>query len=429
MSGIWWSSMVIGIGVLAAAALAIHRHVRRQRSMNVRDTLENMPAGERDIGGEGEQGSTDRDALSEGENDSIDIDAVDKGERGSMDIDTGDDGVHASTDIDTGGDGEHAFKDIHTADDEVHASMDLDTGDKGNHGSMEVESIGEEEDEFTYIADQAIRAEERARIGIAEQGDSSKFNSIQVQLGSAQHIGEREEQQDAYCYSELEDSAVIKKQGVLAVLADGMGGYEMGKEAGELASQTMLNEYRNHVDKFGVPGALAEAVHAANKAVYDLALAHELEWSVGTTLIAVVIQEGRLYWISAGDSRIYLYRSGSLIPLTKDHIYGNRLQELVNTGELTQEEADTHPERHLLTSYLGIPIVTELDANEVPLRVIAGDHVILCSDGLNEDLTEELLKEAVRLPPSQASAYIIAQVCAQNRPYQDNATIVVLRCY
>lgn len=263
----------------------------------------------------------------------------------------------------------------------------------------------------------------------AEEGDSFLFGSIQVQLGFAQHIGEREEQQDAYCYSELEDSAEIKKQGVLAVLADGMGGYEMGKEAGQLASQTMLDEYRSQVAKLGVPGALAGALHTANKEVYELALAHGLEWSVGTTLIAVVIQEGRLYWISAGDSRIYLYRSGSLIPLTKDHVYGNWLQERVQAGELTQEEADTHPERHLLTSYLGIPIVTELDANELPLRVIAGDLVILCSDGLNEDLTEELLEEAMRLPPSEASAFIIAHVCAQKRPYQDNATIVVLGCY
>ncbi|MDQ8734182.1 protein phosphatase 2C domain-containing protein [Paenibacillus sp. LHD-38] len=273
---------------------------------------------------------------------------------------------------------------------------------------------------------QPIAAAETAGAG---QGEYAVKAAFHLMAGSAQHIGEREEQQDAYCFSSLEDAEAVKRHGVLAVLADGMGGYEMGREAGRLAALTMLDEYTKKTAEEAVPRALAESLQLANKAVYELALEHELEWCVGTTLAAAVIQDNRLFWISAGDSRIYWYRGGKLIALTKDHIYANRLQERVAAGELTQEEADSHPERHLLTSYLGIPRVTEMNANQVPIRLMAGDWVILCSDGLYDDLSVELLEEAKCFPPNEASAYIVKRVLAQERPYQDNATIAILACY
>jgi len=252
--------------------------------------------------------------------------------------------------------------------------------------------------------------------------------TLKVITGHAQHIGEREEQQDAYGFSSLDDEDAIMRHGVLAVLADGMGGYAMGKEAGQLAVQTMLNEYIAKSAEESIPQALEQSLHLANQAVYEMALSHELEWSVGTTLIATVIHQGELYWISAGDSRIYLFRGGVLMPLTRDHIYANRLKEHVLAGNLTQEEADLHPERHLLTSYLGIPRITEIDANQEPLLLVTGDLVILCSDGLYDDLSDKLLEEASCLYPPLAAAFILQHVLAGQRPYQDNATIAILAC-
>ncbi|WP_053373655.1 PP2C family protein-serine/threonine phosphatase [Paenibacillus sp. FJAT-27812] len=250
-----------------------------------------------------------------------------------------------------------------------------------------------------------------------------------VITGYAQHIGEREEQQDAFGFSPLAQPFGSKQNGVFAVLADGMGGYAMGKEAGELAVQTMLSEHMGTAaSAYSIPQALEHSLHMANKAVYELALEHGLEWSVGTTLIAVDVREQQLHWISAGDSRIYLYRGGVLIPLTRDHVYANRLNESVKAGKLTQEEADSHPERHLLTSYLGIPRITEIDANQAPLQLMAGDFILLVSDGLYDDLSEPLLQEAVRHDPQQAAAFILEHVLAQQRPYQDNATIMVIAC-
>lgn len=258
--------------------------------------------------------------------------------------------------------------------------------------------------------------------------ERASHSLTEVIPGSAQHIGAREEQQDAFGFLALNDPEAVKRYGMLAVLADGMGGLAMGKEASQLAVQTLLNEYLIRTAGETVPEALEKALHAANKAVYELALQYELEWNVGTTLVAAVIKEGMLHWISVGDSRIYLYRDGVLVPLTLDHVYANQLHERVKAGQLTREEAESHPERHLLTSYLGIPKLNEIDASRKPFRVAAGDWILLCSDGLYDELSESLLEEAVRKPPPQAAEFILQHVLALEKPYQDNATIAILAC-
>ncbi|RCW44967.1 PP2C family protein-serine/threonine phosphatase [Paenibacillus prosopidis] len=278
--------------------------------------------------------------------------------------------------------------------------------------------------------DYPVTRMEDLQAGISGEAEVKEglLNWTEVIPGNAQHIGAREEQQDSFSFSALDDPAAVRRYGILAVLADGMGGLAMGREASQLAVQAMLNEYTGKTAEEPVPVALERALHKANEEVYGLAKRHELEWSVGTTLIAAVIQEGRLYWISAGDSRIYLYRGGVLIQLTRDHVYANRLHERVKAGQMTREEAETHPERALLTSYLGIPILDEIDANRAPFTLQAGDWVLLCSDGLYDDLSEQLLEEAVRLPPQHAAEFILEHVISQQRLYQDNATIAILAC-
>lgn len=267
----------------------------------------------------------------------------------------------------------------------------------------------------------------RPRTAAPQEESERETVRPQIVPGSAQHIGEREEQQDAYCFSALDESEAVQKYGVLAVLADGMGGLAMGREASHLAVRSMLRAYTMKSDEEDIPQALERAIRTANRDVYELAVNHELEWGVGTTLIAAVVSEGWLYWTSAGDSRIYLYREGMLSALTKDHIYAKRLDELVKAGHMTPEEADRHPERQLLTSYLGIPELQEIDSHTAPYRLQPEDWILLCSDGLYEGLTEQLMSEAAKLPPQPAAEFIVQQVIAEGRPYQDNATIVVFK--
>lgn len=302
-------------------------------------------------------------------------------------------------------------------------------------GSVGVRPVAAEQGAAAYSAaldggDVAITVSGAPVITDAAAGEepaAEVHNKAGVIPGNAQHIGAREEQQDSFCFSALDDEEAVSRYGAVAVLADGMGGLAMGREASRLAVQTLLGEYSAKSAEEPVPQTLQRAIKQANRVVYELALAHELEWSVGTTAIAAVVQEGLLYWISAGDSRIYLYRDGALSPLTYDHVYANRLYDKVKAGEMTREEAETHPERQLLTSYLGIPELTEIDGNVLPFRLQPEDWILLCSDGVYPSLSERVMAEASKLSPQSAAEYILRQTLAEERPYQDNATIAILK--
>ncbi len=283
-------------------------------------------------------------------------------------------------------------------------------------------------------SDQADRASQAASGG-NPAADTAKAQELGpfLAIGAAQHIGDREEQQDAYGFcavasrqQEHAEAEVHTGGGVLAVLADGMGGFAMGKEAGLLAVEKMLSGYEHPNANQLCPQALEAAVHQAAEAVWELSRVHQLEWHVGTTLVAALVEGHELYYISAGDSRIYLLRDGELHRLTHDHIYANRLFERVQAGELALEEALSHPERDLLTSYLGLPELVEYNANQEPLRLQPGDRVLLCSDGLYGELSEPLLGQSAGLDAQQIADYLVRHVIGLGRKHQDNASVVVI---
>lgn len=246
--------------------------------------------------------------------------------------------------------------------------------------------------------------------------------------GKAQCIGDRREQQDAYGFSDALDADRGKSIGTIAVLTDGMGELEMGRETSLLAVQTMLRTYRIYRGKEPVPQMLRRGIVQANEEVYRLAVRKDLEWNIGTTLAACVIDNRDLHWIAAGDSRIYLYRGGQLTQLTTDHIYAKKLNEDVRIGKITQEEADMHPQRNTLISYLGISELEEIDQNTEPVLLQAGDWILLCSDGFYRGLSASELASVCEMAPQAAAEQLVERVSAQNQANQDNATVVILAC-
>ncbi|MCH1625696.1 PP2C family protein-serine/threonine phosphatase [Ferdinandcohnia quinoae] len=245
--------------------------------------------------------------------------------------------------------------------------------------------------------------------------------------GNAQHIGARTEQQDAFGFSDIADEAFISKYGVLAVLADGMGGLQGGKEASYLAVQTFLDQYLNSSEIDSIPEKLEAALIRANETVLQFARENKLEGKVGTTLIASVIFMNQLYWLSVGDSRIYLKNGETLTQLTKDHIYANELDEKASTGEITLEEALNDPQRESLTSFLGLETVDEMDITTNPIRLHKGDSVILCSDGLYGTITNQEILDALHTLSTQLAAEkLIEIVRSKQKPNQDNATVALL---
>jgi protein phosphatase len=248
-----------------------------------------------------------------------------------------------------------------------------------------------------------------------------------LQIGNAQHMGRRSEQQDAFGFSDPADETAIEQKGLLAVVADGMGGMEKGASASNAAIQTLLDEHDRFDGTNPLPDWCRRAVGRANRSVVEIAEESGLAGEVGTTLSAVLVQGNQLHWVNVGDSRVYLARNDELTQLTDDHIYARELQEKVKEGDMSAEEAIHHPEREALTSYLGMPEMKHIDQNERPFRLQDGDRLLICSDGLYDALEDEQLQAALELSPQEACTALLQQVVGEAEEHQDNVTIMVLR--
>lgn len=248
---------------------------------------------------------------------------------------------------------------------------------------------------------------------------------MQVHPGNCQHIGARSSQQDAFGFSDKDDLVFVAHGGVLAVVADGMGGMTHGGEASHLAVGAFLQSYMEKLADATVPMALRQALDEANQAVIDLAR-DVGEEDVGTTLVAAVVHGEALHWVSVGDSRLYLWRNGKLTQLTEDHVFAIELDRDAANGLISPEEAANHPERPALTSYLGLTPLDLIDQNPEPFELLAGDKVLLCSDGFYAALEETEIAAFSEHEVQQMAEDLVAMVVAKGRLGQDNLTVAIL---
>jgi PPM family protein phosphatase len=204
----------------------------------------------------------------------------------------------------------------------------------------------------------------------------------------------------------------------LYAVADGMG----GAKAGEIASRTAIDILGLGVEDGIVKARLVELVRRANRAVHEAQLADADLSGMGTTATVAHVGDEALTVAHVGDSRAYLFRDGSLRRLTDDH---SLVEEMRRSGRLTAEEAANHPQRSIITRALGPDPVVEVDVREFTL--LAGDLVLLCSDGLTGMIPEsritEILKESSRLDTAGRSLIAAANAAGG----RDNITVVLLR--
>lgn len=239
--------------------------------------------------------------------------------------------------------------------------------------------------------------------------------------GNAQEIGQREAQQDSFGFSDPEDRDFCAHGGMLAVVADGMGGLEQGGMASRVAVKAFLGAYLAKSPQEGIADALLRAMGAAQDAVKELARTAK----VGTTLVAGVLQQGAVHWIAAGDSAIYLVRGGELTQLNRPHVYALELDERVLAGELTLEAALGDPQREALTSYLGMEQLAAVDRNLRPLTLEPRDGLLLASDGLFKSLP--LARFPARAGDAQQYCEQLARAALETAVIgQDNITVVML---
>ena len=250
-------------------------------------------------------------------------------------------------------------------------------------------------------------------------GGGLKVNG-QVAWGQIQ--GSRETQQDAaVCLSWSERSHLV-------VLADGVG----GRIGGDVASGTVVSAFRGsfvNSPDLEPRTRLLVALQAANDALYDRSEAEPALAGMATTLVAVATAGSSLYWVSVGDSPLWLCRAGRLRRLNENHSVGCWVDSLAESGELSAEEAASVPGRGELLEALTGRDIRWLDAPANPLSLRLGDTVIVASDGVETcpgDAMIEILT-AGRPSPSDVVEAILDDVEARGRAAQDNATLAVLK--
>ena len=146
----------------------------------------------------------------------------------------------------------------------------------------------------------------------------------------------------------------------------------------------------------------------------------------GSTLVMGLIQGDGLSWLSVGDSRIYLWRSGGLIQLNRDHDFSHDLTLLALQGDMTLQEADQDPRRENLTSFIGRGFPRKVEWNPEPVSLCPGDKVVLMSDGVYRALSQEEMARCLQGDVFEAAHALRAAVTKKALPQQDNFTAVIL---
>ena len=213
-----------------------------------------------------------------------------------------------------------------------------------------------------------------------------------------------------------EDSILTDPTGRLWAVADGMGGYGHG----DVASDIVIDCLETIDDREPPLAALSARLAEANAVV--LARAAEPGMGrMGATAVAVIVAQAQAHVVWVGDSRCYLFRRGRLRMLTHDHTV---VQELVAAGTLAPEDAEHHPESHIVTRAVGGEDVIEPDSVSVPL--IAGDRLLLCSDGLPRVLYDGIIEAhlAAGLSPQATCEALVREALAAGAP--DNVSVIVV---
>lgn len=179
--------------------------------------------------------------------------------------------------------------------------------------------------------------------------------------------------------------------GRVVVVCDGMGGHVGGATASKIAVETIL-EFLNGQRFEDIREGMGMAIDAANRAILAYANTHPELIGMGSTCVLLVVRDGFVYIAHVGDSRIYLIRNRIITQLTKDHSY---VQMLVDSGEITKEQAENHPRKNEITNALGIPQMAPATVKEDAIMPEAGDSFLLCSDGLSGPVAEQAINKIV----------------------------------
>lgn len=226
----------------------------------------------------------------------------------------------------------------------------------------------------------------------------------------------RQQNQDAYAIKVLEDGRVV------ALVCDGMGGARAGNVASTMAVELFMEEFLKPDQEGPVEERMGHAASVANQAVFQRSI-HDGECAgMGTTMVAVLAGEREAVVLNEGDSRCYHINSEGIVLVTRDH---SLVEDLVERGELTREQARTHPHKNLITRALGAEPILMADCFHQTLA--EGDYLLLCSDGLSNVVNEqEMLYEVIHGGEEAQCCQRLLEI-ALSRGAPDNVTAVLVK--
>lgn len=229
------------------------------------------------------------------------------------------------------------------------------------------------------------------------------------------HIGlVRETNQDALEYGTLNDVAQY------AVVCDGMGGANGGNIASKIAVEVIGSRIRDgYQESSSAEHLLTSAMATANVGVFERAQREEALSGMGTTVVAVITCAHTAYISHVGDSRLYLYREGNLSQVTRDH---SVVQELIESGQITEEEARSHPRKNYITRAIGV--VSEEYGEYDELELLSGDRLLLCTDGLTNEVSPTQICQLLALSAEDAVQSLIR--AALDDGGADNITVALM---
>jgi protein phosphatase len=246
---------------------------------------------------------------------------------------------------------------------------------------------------------------------------------LSYQVACLQGTGTRERQEDSFGLSDYQNVFDVQKNGLLAVLADGMGGLEYGKEVSHATVSVCLELFSTFMPD--IPRQLHEGLRTVNRRIH-----RQFKGRGGATLVLVKIYEEYLLWCSVGDSAIFLKRGNLLLRLNEAQNYRNQLylEEIFSGGMVNKTRVETDPDAERLRTFIGNSEPEEQEYSHRPLKLEENDVLLLCSDGVSNTVGDTKIAIALSYPPERACVCIEDFISELRRPNQDNYTAIVIRC-
>ena len=269
-------------------------------------------------------------------------------------------------------------------------------------------------------------AEKQDRVSrTASPAQTGEKRALHYLPANMQGLGSRTGQEDAFAFANALDPVAIAKSGLLAVVADGMGGMQGGRTASQTVTASLVRSFEGFTPGEDPGQQLERAIRAASGEVF-----RRLRAAGGSTVVAALIRDEELYFTSVGDSYLFLLHDRVLTRLNRSqNVLSCDLLDSMLGGRPTLAEAWQNPERDAITQYAGLEELVETDFLRRPLRLAAGDVLLLCSDGVGAVLAPNLIRDCLCCGvPEEMCAALDREIRNKKLRYQDNYTALIIQC-